>query len=117
MQKGTTLFVINDRPTRLDDHAAAVYRLTEQLYRDFLLLYRLPKLFPLKKQQVIHFSYAPRADYGRGGLFFPSSSLLEQAVPYRFTYGKETSLKPVLQNEANLDNARTLRGIIQQLSS
>lgn len=92
-----------------------MFRLTKQLYRDFLLLYRLPKLFPLKKQQVIHFAYAPLADYGRGGIFFPSSSLLETGGTISLYDGEETSLKPVLKNEANLDNARTLRGIIQHL--
>jgi formate dehydrogenase major subunit len=234
-QKGTTLFIINDRPTRLDDHAAAVFRLKDSLYRDFLfhtgklrissgneaegeaieyfqsqsadpeflsrarlkparlslfvtflqggktifisdgdhtasealeaflmhahiqrdrakllimqrglnpagarawsekhrgpqelnrqlmveydtlLLYRLPRLFPLKKQQVIHFAYAPLTDYGRGGLFFPSSSFLETGGAISLYNGEETSLIPVLKNEANLDNARILRGIIRQL--
>ena len=82
---------------------------------DTLLIYRLPKLFPLKKQQVIHFAYAPLTDYGRGGIFFPSSSLLETGGTISLYDGEETSLKPVLKNEANLDNARILRGIIQHL--
>ncbi len=234
-QKGTTLFIINDRPTRLDDHAAAVFRLTEQLYRDFLLLtgklrvssgnevegetveylqsqsadpaflsrarlkparlslfatslqegrtifindgdrtasealeaflmhahlqrdrakllimqrglnpagarawsekhkgphelnrqlleeydtlllYRLPKLFPLKKQQVIHFAYAPLTGYGRGGLFFPSSSLLETGGTISLYNGEETVLKPVLKNDHRLDNCRVLKSITAYL--
>ncbi len=233
---GTRLFIINDRPTRLDDHAVAVYRLREPLYRDFLLLtgklrcgddgnsdasageffrkfeidapylsqarlkperirhlsgslqegntvfitdgdrtsegdleaflmhalllrhrskllimqrglnpvgarrwagnrdnpeelngnlledydtllqYGLPDLFPMKNHMVIHFGFTPLRSYGKGGIFVPSSSLLETGGRICLYNGKEISLKRVLRNDRRLDNRRTLKLIAAQLT-
>jgi hypothetical protein len=84
---------------------------------DTLLLYVLPDLFPAKDQQIIHFGFTPLSGYGKGGIFFPSSSLLETGGTTHLYNGNQITLKPVLSNDRGLDNCRTLKGIIARLSS
>lgn len=81
---------------------------------DTVLFYKLPKIFSLEDRTIINVDFKPWEDYGRYGLFIPSSSLLECGGGINLYNGKKVRLKGVLKNEHGLDNVHTLTEIIQR---
>ena len=83
---------------------------------DTVLFYKLPKIFSLEDRLIVNIDFKPWEDYGRYGLFIPSSSLLECGGRIHLYNGKKVHLKEVLKNEHGFDNVYTLTEIIQRTS-
>jgi formate dehydrogenase major subunit len=80
-----------------------------------LLMYKLPELFSLEGHTVIDFGFKPYTSGGTTGVFFPSSSLIETGGMIHLYNDREVRLKPIILNEAGLDNVVTLRRIVDEL--